>query len=261
MIWRRRTGSASTMHGWAGRSSRSSTPLASAFTLCSAATEATRGTRSIVCATRVSRLASTLARSSTSLTTASRWRALSWMVVAHSRCSGSSSSMLSSSAKPITPLSGVRSSCDMLARNSLFMRLACSAVWRASSRLRIERCTVSAMRLKARASSASSSPPAAARRWSRSPCSKRWMPSTTWVIRRESSPAIQIAIRITASTIASVEAARRVVVPRSWSAMSPTRVSRSCWVSASASPIILPMRWPDSVAARWKSSTLAPMVT
>ena len=47
-------------------------------------------------------------------------------------CASSIRPVFSSRAQPSTPVAGVRSSCESVARNSSFNRLAASAVWRAS---------------------------------------------------------------------------------------------------------------------------------
>jgi len=81
------------------------------------------------------------------------------------------------------------------------------------------------------------------------------------VMRRVMNWAIQIATMITSTTITSVDS---VSAPAVWARllrMSPRRASRFCWNSLSVSVMAWPMRLADSVAARWKSSTLAPMVT
>ena len=71
--------------------------------------------------------ASIFARSSTSLISCSKCWPLVKISLRNSFWFGFSGPTLPStriSAKPITALSGVRSSCDILARNSLFKRLA-----------------------------------------------------------------------------------------------------------------------------------------
>ena len=62
--------------------------------------------------------------SSTSSTNASRLRVDAWMVFTHSRCSVSRRVAASSSDMPASPLSGVRNSWLMLARNRLLAALA-----------------------------------------------------------------------------------------------------------------------------------------
>ena len=98
------------------------------------------------CGSRSMRPASTLDRSSTSLMRASSWRPAprmsstypTWRSFRSPKCWAPSTS-----ANPMTALSGVRSSCDMLARNSVLWRLAssmsrrwCSASTRESSAAR-----------------------------------------------------------------------------------------------------------------------------
>ena len=56
-----------------------------------------------------------------------------WIVAAKRRWRGSSFESSSSSVMPSTPFIGVRISCDMRARNSLFALLAASAVRQAST--------------------------------------------------------------------------------------------------------------------------------
>ncbi len=79
-------------------------------------------------------------RSNTSLISVSRWRELVRMSPRYSWWAGAIEPTLPSCiswAKPMTALSGVRSSCDMLARNSLFSRLAsCRLLRRSSSECR-----------------------------------------------------------------------------------------------------------------------------
>ena len=62
-----------------------------------------------------------------SLMSCSRWRELARISPRYSFCApvtGPALALWMNEANPITVLSGVRSSCDMLARNSLFRRLA-----------------------------------------------------------------------------------------------------------------------------------------
>ena len=87
------------------------------------------------------------------------------------------------------------------------------------------------------------------------------MPSTVVVMRRDSRLAIQIAMRMTATTISRVDRASPLAVSFRLSSMLATRLSRSFWLKASVTWIISLMRRPDSVAARWNSSMLAPIVT
>ena len=70
--------------------------------------------------------------SSTSCTSDNRLRVEAWMVLTHSRCSASSRVVASSSDMPARPLSGVRNSWLMLARNRVlawFARRASSVAW------------------------------------------------------------------------------------------------------------------------------------
>ncbi len=55
-------------------------------------------------------------------------------IVKYSRCSGERSVSSVSSVMPMMPFIGVRISCDMFARNSLFAVLAASAAWWARRR-------------------------------------------------------------------------------------------------------------------------------
>jgi hypothetical protein len=71
--------------------------------------------------------ASILEKSSTSLTTRNRDWPLFRMISAYRLGSASRSRSISNSAMPMTPLSGVRISWLILARNSLLARLAASA--------------------------------------------------------------------------------------------------------------------------------------
>ncbi len=86
--------------------------------------------------------------SSTSSTSASRLRVEAWMVDRHSRCSLSRRVVASSSDIPARPLSGVRNSWLMLARNRLLASLArrASSVARVRSRSRPDRYIGTAIR-------------------------------------------------------------------------------------------------------------------
>ncbi|MCY1462603.1 hypothetical protein D9M71_803940 [compost metagenome] len=79
--------------------------------------------------------------SSTSSTSASRLRDEAWMVFTHSRCSSSSRVVASTSVMPDRPLSGVRISWLMLARNRLLASLArrASSIAWVSWRSRVEK--------------------------------------------------------------------------------------------------------------------------
>ena len=67
-----------------------------------------------------------------SLMSESRWRPEDWMSSTYPACFAFSSPNMrarSTSEKPMMAFSGVRSSCDMLARNSDLWRLAASNCW------------------------------------------------------------------------------------------------------------------------------------
>ena len=118
---------------------------------------------------------------------------------------GSASSSLSSSAKPGMPLSGVRSSCDMVARKADFCRLASSASLRASSSRLNDSSTESAMRLKELASSPISSEERAS---SRQPLRSPLEGVDAVNHRRDATvnrPAIHTAMPMTTTTISSVD--------------------------------------------------------
>ena len=97
----------------------------------SPAAPSTRSTRSKSIISSSTRPASSLEMSRTSLMTASNDSALSRTATAHSRCSSVSCEPSRMAFMPMMPFIGVRISCDMCARKSVFARLASSARARA----------------------------------------------------------------------------------------------------------------------------------
>ena len=111
--------------------SSTASPLSRSAVCSTSVTSATSWRRSSGAGLKSTRPASILDRSSTSLISCSRWRPLRAMWPRYSCRRGDPAGTMPaciSSAKPMMALSGVRSSCDMLATNWLFRRLA-SRIW------------------------------------------------------------------------------------------------------------------------------------
>ena len=139
------------------------------------------------------RPASILDRSRMSLISDSRWRPEEWMSFRYSSCLSFTSPnicSLSTSEKPMIAFSGVRSSCDMLARNSDLCLLAissCRLFWRNSSvrsstlrsRPTYDACRSAAILLNWSARPSSSSPVCTSIRCSSSPRPMRAAPASS----------------------------------------------------------------------------------
>ena len=172
--WRIRSGSTATAGSPSPTSSSSSWPFASVWLRIVRTASATSVAGSVGTGLIVSRPASLRARSSRSLRRRTRWRVLSRMISTVSACFGvrRSRSSISSSAKPCTEVSGLRSSCEAVSTNSSFIRSSRS---RSPARL----CSSSAISLKAVPSAAVSERPPICTRAPRSPAARRPDASTS----------------------------------------------------------------------------------
>ena len=131
-IWRSRLESPRTISGTSGATSHSnSSPFSSARTANVFSVDSKLSRRLKSSASRSIFPASIFEKSRMSLITVSRESPDIFTVSRYSRCSGVSSVSSARSVIPITPFSGVRISWLMLAKNSLFARLAASAASRA----------------------------------------------------------------------------------------------------------------------------------